>query len=131
MIDVRELEKTYPDGAKAVRGITFTVEPGEVFALLGPNGAGKSTTVGMLATTIEPTGGTASVAGFDVRTQPRQARAASSVVFQDPVVDRSLSGRRNLEIHGRLWGVERREAEAQIAGLVEALGLSALVDRPV
>src|SRR6186997_1498464 len=88
VIEVRGLRKTYPGGVEAVRGIDFAVGAGEVFGLLGPNGAGKSTTVGMLTTTITPTAGRASVAGVDVAADPLAARAASAVVFQEPVVDR-------------------------------------------
>src|SRR5579859_1890420 len=95
-IEVIGLRKTYPGGVEAVRGIDFAVAPGEVFGLLGPNGAGKSTTVGMLTTTIAPSGGTARLAGHDVAREPLRARAVSSVVFQEAVVDRSLSGRANL-----------------------------------
>src|SRR5881227_1031658 len=105
-IDVRGLRKTYPGGVDAVKGIDFTVAPGEVFGLLGPNGAGKSTTIGMLTTAVRPTGGTAVVAGFDVARAPVAVRRASAVVFQEPVVDRSLTGRRNLDIHARLWGLD-------------------------
>src|SRR5205823_2562462 len=113
-IEARRLSKTYAGGVEAVKGIDFEVASGEVFGLLGPNGAGKSTTVGMLTTTIEPTAGSARLAGFDVAAEPLAARRVSSVVFQEPVVDRSLTGRRNLEIHARLWGVEPREAQARI-----------------
>jgi ABC-2 type transport system ATP-binding protein len=130
-IEVRRLGKTYPGGVEAVKGIDFDVAPGEVFGLLGPNGAGKSTTIGMLTTTIRPTAGTARLAGFDVAAEPLAARAVSSVVFQEPTVDRALTGRRNLELHARLWGVGRREAAARIAELAETLGLAELVDRPV
>jgi hypothetical protein len=84
-----------------------------VFGLLGPNGAGKSTTIGMLTTTIVPTGGAARVGGFDVTREPLAARRISSVVFQDSVVDRALSGQRNLDIHARLWGVPPVEASGQ------------------
>jgi ABC-2 type transport system ATP-binding protein len=129
-IEVTKLSKTYPGGVEAVRGIDFQVEGGEVFGLLGPNGAGKSTTVGMLTTTIKPTSGSAQLAGFDVAREPIAARRISSVVFQEPVVDRSLSGRRNLEIHARLWGVEPREAVARINDLAGTFGLSDLIDRP-
>ena len=84
----------------------------------------------MLTTTVRPTGGTARLAGFDVRTQQLAARKVSSVVFQDAVVDRSLTGRRNLELHGRLWGVEPAQAERRIEELVDAVGLRDLIERP-
>ena len=129
-IEVTKLGKTYPGGVEAVKSIDLEVAAGEVFRLLGPNGAGKSTTVGMLTTTITPTAGSARLAGFDVAEQPLSARRMSSVVFQEPVIDRSLTGRRNLEIHARLWGVEPREAEARTDELAATLGLTELVDRP-
>ena len=131
MIEVRELRKTYAGGIEAVRGIDFDVATGEVFGLLGPNGAGKSTTIGMLTTTIEPSGGTALVGGFDVVRQPLAARRVSSVVFQEAVVDRALTGRRHLDLHARLWGVEPRAAAGRVSDLVDALGLAKLIDRPV
>ena len=130
-IEVRRLAKTYPGGVAAVRGIDFEVPAGEVFGLLGANGAGKSTTVGMLTTTIAPTAGEARLMGHDVVREPLAARRVASVVFQDAVVDRPLSGRRNLELHARLWGVEPAEARARIDELVERLDLGGLVERPV
>jgi ABC-2 type transport system ATP-binding protein len=131
MVEVTDLRKTYSGGTEAVRGISFEIAGGEVFGLLGPNGAGKTTTVGMLTTTIAPSSGTATVAGFDVARDPIEARSASSVVFQDAVVDRNLSGRTNLTLHARLWAVPTREAKARIAELVDALGLGELVERNV
>jgi ABC-2 type transport system ATP-binding protein len=130
-IEVEDLRKTYPGGVDAVKGIDFAVQSGEVFGLLGPNGAGKSTTIGMLTTTVDPTGGRARLAGFDVARQPLLARGVSSVVFQDAVVDGSLSGRENLELHARLWAVPTPQAGRRIGELVEAIGLSELIDRPV
>lgn len=130
-VEVEDLSKTYPGGVEAVKGIEFSVAPGEVFGLLGPNGAGKSTTIGMLATTIVPTGGRARLSGFDVATQPLLARGVSSVVFQDAVVDVSLSGRENLELHARLWGVPAARAKGPIGELAGAMGLSELIERPV
>ena len=131
MIEVEKLRKTYPGGVEAVKEIDFEVGAGEVFGLLGPNGAGKSTTIGMLTTTVRPTSGTARLAGLDVREQPLAARRVSSVVFQDPVVDRSLTGRDNLDLHARLWSVDPATAESRIEELIEAVGLRDLVDRPV
>src|SRR5438105_5023470 len=131
MIEVSQLRKVYPGGVEAVRGIDFEVQPGEAFGLLGPNGAGKSTTIGMLTTTIAPTSGSARVAGIDVAVDPLRTRKVSGVVFQDPVVDRSLSGRDNLEIHARLWGVPRARARDGIEAGVEAFGLKGVIDRPV
>ena len=114
------------------KGIDFDVAAGEVFGLLGPNGAGKSTTIGMLTTTIAPDErhGARSPAST-WRSDPLAARSVSSVVFQEAVVDRGLTGRRNLDIHARLWGVEPRAAARRIAELAAALGLAELLDRPV
>jgi ABC-2 type transport system ATP-binding protein len=130
-IEVRQLTKTYPGGVEAVRGIDFDVAAGEVFGLLGPNGAGKSTTVGMLTTTIVPTSGHARLAGFDVATEPLAARAVSAVVFQEQVVDRPLTGRRNLDVHARLFGLDPLAASQRIAEVVDAFGLGELIDRAV
>jgi ABC-2 type transport system ATP-binding protein len=127
MIEAEALRKVYPGGVEAVRGITFAVSPGEVFGLLGPNGAGKSTTIGMLTTTVTPTSGVARVGGHDVARAALAARAASGVVFQEPTVDRALTGRKNLELHARLWRARRDRIDA-VAGV---LGVEGLLDRPV
>src|SRR5437879_5983241 len=131
VIRVRELRKIYPGGVEAVKGISFDVAPGEVFGVLGPNGAGKSTTIGMLTTTVSPSGGSATVAGFDVSIAPLDARRASSVVFQESVLDTSLSVRRNLDTHARLWGVARTDGVSRIAATAASLGIAELLDRAV
>jgi ABC-2 type transport system ATP-binding protein len=130
-LEVHALTKTYPDGVEAVKAIDFEVERGEVFGLLGPNGAGKSTTIGMLTTTLVPTSGTALLSGIDVTEDPLAARRISSVVFQDSVVDRSFTGRRNLELHAKLWGIPAGLADARIAEVSEAFGITDLLDRAV
>jgi ABC-2 type transport system ATP-binding protein len=130
-ISVQQLRKTWSGGIEAVRGIDFEVAPGEVFGLLGPNGAGKSTTIGILTTTVEPTSGRAVLGGHDVATDPIPVRAVSGVVFQDSVVDNRLTGRRNLDIHARLWGVGRDTARTRSDELAAAAGITDLLDRPV
>ena len=130
-VEVHRLSKTYPGGVEAVKAVDFAIEPGEVFGLLGPNGAGKSTTIGMLTTTIAPTSGSARLAGHDVIAEPLAARSVSGVVFQDPVVDRGLTGRRNLQIHARLWGVEPTSAGRRIVELTRAFGIEELLGRTV
>ena len=81
-IEVENLHKTYAGGVEALRGISFAVRPGEVFALLGPNGAGKSTTVRILTTLSAPTSGRARVAGLDVVASPREVRRRIGYVAQ-------------------------------------------------
>jgi ABC-2 type transport system ATP-binding protein len=130
-IVAENLVKTYPGEVHAVRGISFSVAAGESFGLLGPNGAGKSTTIGMLNTTIRPTSGRALLAGHDVQADPMSARRVSSVVFQDPVLDRPLTGRQNLQLHLRLWRVPKADGLARLAELTLAVGLADLLDRPV
>ncbi len=125
------LTKTYAGDIEAVKDLSFEVARGEAFGLLGPNGAGKSTTIGMLTTTVVPTGGRAVLSGFDVATDPRGARAVSSVVFQDTVVDRPLSGRQNLELHLRLWGVHPAAGRARLRELTGVVGIDDILDRPV
>jgi len=130
-VEVRGLTKTYPGGVQAVREIDFEVRSGEVFGLLGPNGAGKSTTVGMLTGTVAPTSGSARLAGREVAGEPLEARRVSAVVFQEAVVDRPLTGRRNLEIHARLWGLDAGTAARRLREVVDAFGLREVIDRPV
>ena len=129
-IEVRDLRKVYSGGVEAVKSISFDVARGEVFGLLGPNGAGKSTTIGILTTTVAPTSGSARVAGHDVVRAPLGARAASSVVFQDQVLDASLTGRRNLDIHARLWGAPR-SSTPRIDDMAALLGVRDILDRAV
>jgi ABC-2 type transport system ATP-binding protein len=130
-VSVHQLTKTFPGGIEAVKGIDFQVGAGEVFGLLGPNGAGKSTTIGMLTTTIAPTSGTATLVGHDVVKRPLHARSVSSVVFQEAVVDRGLTGRANLELHAKLWGVDPRAGATRIDELAGALGVAEILNRTV
>jgi len=104
IIETRSLVKTFGK-IQAVRGIDLAIESGEIFGLLGPNGAGKTTTIGMLCTIIRPTSGQGMIAGFDVAKSPTQVRRKVGIVFQDPTLDTILTGRENLQLHARLYGI--------------------------
>jgi ABC-2 type transport system ATP-binding protein len=130
-VEAVQLQKVYPGDVHAVRGVSFTISPGEAFGLLGPNGAGKSTTIGMLNTTVRPTSGRALLGGLDVAQDPIGTRARSSVVFQDAVVDQPLTGRQNLDLHLRLWGKDGISGRARLAELCGLVGLTDILDRPV
>src|SRR5258708_4278370 len=131
VISAQALVKTYLRDVHAVRGVSFEVPAGEAFGLLGPNGAGKSTTIGMLNSTVTPTAGRAMLGGIDVAKDPIGTRAMSSVVFQGTVLDATLTGRRNLAIHLKLWGVRGEAGRRRIAELTEAVGIGDVLDRPV
>ncbi len=116
---------------EAVRGVSFSVRPGEIFAFLGPNGAGKTTTVHMLTTLLRPTAGRAVVAGHDVAQAPTEVRRRIGVVFQDPSLDRELTARENLYIHGRIYGLPAPALREKIAEVLRLVELEAVADRPV
>jgi ABC-2 type transport system ATP-binding protein len=109
---------------EAVRGISFSVEPGELFGLLGPNGAGKTTTIKMLITLLIPTAGTARVLGLDVVQRAREVRKRIGYVFggERGVYER-LSGYDNLRYFAELYGVPAREQKRRIEELLELVGL--------
>jgi len=121
-ISVRGLTKSYGD-VEAVRGIDFEVSAGEIFGFLGPNGAGKSTTISMLCTLVKPTGGTATVAGFDVNTQRDSVRRNIGLVFQDTTLDTYLTAEQNMRLHAELYGVERQLVEPRMRQVLEMVGL--------
>jgi ABC-2 type transport system ATP-binding protein len=123
-VAVSDLVKRYPKSpVNAVDGISFGVEPGEVFGLLGPNGAGKTTTVGMLTTRVRPTAGRAMVGDVDVVADPVAARSRLAVVPQRSNLDRSISIRKNLTFHAAYHGVPASEAEPRADELLEQFGL--------
>jgi ABC-2 type transport system ATP-binding protein len=122
IIETRSLTKTY-GRIQAVRGIDLNIEKGEIFGLLGPNGAGKTTTIGMLCTIIRPSSGSASIAGHDVVKEPAEVRRKVGIVFQDPTLDTILTGRENLELHARLYGVPSNIRGKRINELLELVDL--------
>jgi ABC-2 type transport system ATP-binding protein len=124
MIETHALRKVYPKGVVALEALDLSVGDGELFGLLGPNGAGKTTTIGVLTTRVVPTGGRATINGFDVATQPSQVRASIGVVPQRPNPDRSLRALENLVFHASYFGVPRATARKRAHELMERLGIA-------
>ncbi len=114
-----------------LRGIDFEVEPGTMLALLGPNGAGKTTTVRILATLLEPDGGTVLVGGHDVTKHPARAREVFGLTGQATSVDELLTGHENLVMVGRLLGLDTTSARRRADQLLVLLGLEDAGDRRV
>jgi ABC-2 type transport system ATP-binding protein len=112
-----------------VNGIDLSVEEGEIFGFLGPNGAGKSTTLRILSTLLSPDDGSVSIAGFDVRAEPRQVRRRIGYVSQAGGTDPLASGRENMTLQARLYGLSSVEARRRTEELIDALELSPFVDR--
>ncbi|HEX4280969.1 MAG TPA: ATP-binding cassette domain-containing protein, partial [Solirubrobacteraceae bacterium] len=107
------------------------MEPGTIQALLGPNGAGKSTLVRVLSTLVAPDAGRALICGVDVVREPKRARSLIGLAGQSAAVDGTLTGRENLELVGRLYGLGRVEAAARATEVLERLSLTAAADRRV
>jgi ABC-2 type transport system ATP-binding protein len=124
IIEVLDLSKIYGD-VRAVDGVTFAVEEGELFGFLGPNGAGKTTTIRILATLLKPTSGKARVAGFDVVRQSHEVRKRLGVALQAPTLDAFSTGRETLELAGRLHRLPSTEIRRRTHELLELMGLSA------
>jgi ABC-2 type transport system ATP-binding protein len=122
VVSARGLTKRYGSIA-AVDGIDLDVVAGETFGFLGPNGAGKSTTIGMLCTLIEPTSGSATVAGFDSITQRDAVRSRIGLVFQDTTLDGYLSATQNLRFHAELYGMPRALVAERIERVLTMVGL--------
>ncbi len=128
-VDLRRTFKTRGGAIEAVAGVDLHVGVGEIFGFLGPNGAGKTTTLRMLATLITPTAGQATVAGADLRRQPQLVRQRIGYVPQGGSTDPAETGRGELVIQGRLYGMSKSDAQARAVEVLEALDLEAAADR--
>jgi ABC-2 type transport system ATP-binding protein len=132
MIETRDLRRTYKTrgGAiEAVQGVDLKVGPGEIFGFLGPNGAGKTTTLRMLATLISPTSGEATVAGADLRREPQLVRQRIGYVPQGGSTDPAETGRGELVLQGRLYGMSKAAATTRAIEVLGALDLESAADR--
>ncbi|HET7169051.1 MAG TPA: ATP-binding cassette domain-containing protein [Candidatus Limnocylindrales bacterium] len=135
MIRTHDLRRTFTVRGKAadveaVRGVDLDVRAGEIFGFLGPNGAGKTTTLRMLATLLKPTSGTAVVADADLAREPQEVRRRIGYVPQGGSTDPAETGRGELVIQGRLYGMGKADAVARAIEVLAALDLTAAADRP-
>jgi ABC-2 type transport system ATP-binding protein len=130
-IEVEGLVREFRKGPRAVDGINISVAPGEIYGFLGPNGAGKSTTVLILTTLLPPTGGRASVGGFDIVRQAPQVRASIGAALQEAALDAILTGREHLMLQATLQGIPGKQRKVRAGELLERVGLTEAADRRV
>ncbi|MFH1639252.1 MAG: ATP-binding cassette domain-containing protein [Chloroflexota bacterium] len=123
VIEVDNLSKSFKQ-LVAVDRVSFQVAEGEIFGFLGPNGAGKTTTINMLCTLLTPTGGKATVCGYDVVKQRSEVRKCIGLVFQDPTLDEYLTAEQNLRFHAYAYKIPGKEREKRISEILELVELS-------
>ncbi|HEY5157950.1 MAG TPA: ABC transporter ATP-binding protein [Anaerolineales bacterium] len=130
LIVTQALVKRYGDKV-AVNNVSLEVQAGEVFGFLGPNGAGKTTTIKMIVGLLQPTSGTVRVAGFDVQTQPMQAKASSGYVPDTPNLYAKLTGRELLRFVGDLYDLDRQHMAQRTEELLRMLDLGEAADNTI
>jgi ABC-2 type transport system ATP-binding protein len=134
VVSTVDLKKHFPSRkgvVKAVDGVDLSVPAGQVFGFLGPNGAGKTTTLRILTTLMDADSGRAMVAGFDVLKDADAVRRRIGYVSQAGGSDRPATGRENLVLQGRLYGMPKAEVDARAAELIDLLDLTDFADRIV
>jgi ABC-2 type transport system ATP-binding protein len=119
------------DGFTAVDKVDLAINRGEIYGFLGPNGAGKTTMVRMLCTLLSPTSGVATVAGYDVASQPGQVRLRIGAALQEAALDPKQTGRELLRLQGLLYGLPGRAMAKRVDELGELIDLSDALDRPI
>jgi ABC-2 type transport system ATP-binding protein len=129
IIEVKDLKKTYPGGTEAVRGVTFSVKPGEFFGFLGPNGAGKTTTINMLVNLVKRTSGSVKIDGLDLDRQSTEVYKRIGFAMQEIGLDETATAREMLQLHGRLYHMSKSKIEEQIAKLLKLVELEKVADR--
>lgn len=125
---IQNLQKSYGD-TKAVKDVSFQVEPGEIFGLLGPNGAGKTTTIRCLCTLAMPDAGKIEVSGISVINNPKQARQRIGYVAQEVALDKILTGRELLQLQAALYHLPGKFAKERIETMLNTLGLQEYADK--
>ena len=130
IIEISSLSKSFGD-IHAVKGISFSVNRGELFAFLGVNGAGKSTTISIICGTLSKDSGRVTVDGFDIDTDADRTKSLIGVVFQTSLLDKALTVRDNLRSRAALYNIYGKNFDARLSELCEMLELDALLSRPV
>ena len=130
ILEAKEVVKRYGDNV-AVKGISFTIEEGEIFGLLGPNGAGKSSAIKMLTCLFPPDGGSARVCGHDVTAETDQVKRLIGVVPQELALYPTLSGQDNLRFFGEMYGLRGRRLREQVANVLEYVAMTERAKDPV
>jgi ABC-2 type transport system ATP-binding protein len=123
VIETENLTKDF-NGLRAVDSVNLKINQGELFGLLGPNGAGKTTLISMLATILRPTSGSARLCDHDIVKNQDEVRACIGIVFQDPTLDDELHGKENLDLHGRLYHMNKELRKNRIKELLDFVGLT-------
>jgi ABC-2 type transport system ATP-binding protein len=131
IIQAEGLVKTFGGKVRALDGLRLTIQQGGIFALLGRNGAGKTTLTRILATLLPPDAGTVRIAGIDLRQDPAGVRAQIGLAGQSAAVDGFLTGRENVEMVGRLYGLRRGLAQRRARDVIERIGLAGVAHRQV
>jgi ABC-2 type transport system ATP-binding protein len=130
-VEAQDLVKTYPGDVRALDGLSLTVATGEILGLLGPNGAGKSTAIKILTTLARPDSGAASVAGVDVLRHPDDARRRLGAVSQRSGADPGATGRENLVLQARLYGMRGADVTRRVTELIDRFDLGDAAGRMV
>ena len=130
MIEAQSLTK-YFGNFQAVNDISFSVGPGKVLAILGPNGAGKTTTIRMLTSILNPSSGTATVAGYDVVKHPAQVRASVGVLTEQHGLYERMRGLDYLDFFGRIYHVNKQTLQKRSLNLMQRFGLGDALDKRV
>jgi multidrug/hemolysin transport system ATP-binding protein len=129
IIEVNNLTKNYGN-VKAVKGIDFYVNEGDLFAFLGPNGAGKTTTIDVICTLLRPDSGTVTVNGYKLGEQDDKIRKSIGVVFQDSILDNLLTVKENLYTRGSFYGLTSRELSVAVEKASKAADVVSFINRP-
>ncbi len=130
ILEVENLVKKYGD-FEAVKGISFSVEQGEVFGFLGPNGAGKTQTISMITGVIPPTAGTVRIDGHDIRKEANQVKKINGLVPQDLALYPTISARANLNFFGRIYGLHGRELKERVEDVLRVVALTERADQVI